>query len=101
MTIKEEPFITISANPLRYVSLRHPYVIVGRDNCPFCEKAKKLLEKKDFGYAYVNLTYWPEEAERLKREGFKSIPQIWYKGSLVTGVDAPGGYAALVEVLGE
>jgi len=32
------------------------YLVVGRQNCPFCEKAKLLLESKNLDYLYVDVT---------------------------------------------
>lgn len=29
------------------------FIVYGRENCPYCVKAKNLLESKDLRYAYV------------------------------------------------
>lgn len=32
------------------------YLVIGRDNCPYCEKAKRLLESRNKEYIYVDIT---------------------------------------------
>lgn len=32
------------------------YYVIGKDNCPWCEKAKKELEKDNTAYVYKNLS---------------------------------------------
>jgi len=32
------------------------YLVIGRKNCPFCDKAKELLDSKVIDYVYVDIT---------------------------------------------
>ncbi len=72
----------------RYVSDRgHAFVIVGRDNCPWCDKVKELLDKVYCTYAYVNLTNHPEERARLVEAGINTVPQVYHHGSRIGGYE--------------
>lgn len=63
------------------------YQVIGRDSCPYCIAAKKLLDSKGIEYS------WFDEKSTsyriIKSEG-KTVPQIWDdKG------DRIGGYTDL------
>jgi thioredoxin reductase (NADPH) len=32
------------------------YLVIGRQNCPYCDKAKDLLDSKGLEYVYVDMT---------------------------------------------
>ena len=32
------------------------YLVIGKKNCPYCDKAKALLERYDDPYVYVDIT---------------------------------------------
>jgi len=63
-------------------------LIYSTSNCPFCVRAKKLLESK--GVAYTELRI-DENAELLlemeARTGKRSVPQIFINNELVGGFD--------------
>ena len=56
-------------------------------NCPFCVKAKKLLDKKDIYYDEINVQEQPEKMEEMLKysSGRKSFPQIFILGTHVGG----------------
>ncbi|MBF0422726.1 MAG: glutaredoxin 3 [Magnetococcales bacterium] len=57
--------------------------------CPYCVRAKQLLEKKKVSYREFNLTKNPElRDEMLQRaNGKKTVPQIFINGQHVGGCD--------------
>jgi glutaredoxin len=65
------------------------YIVLGRENCPFCDKAKELLESKDLPYLYVDITEPGFEQWRgwIKANGMTTVPQVFEL--------LPGGYENL------
>ena len=76
------------------------YIIYGKDNCSYCDRAKHLLEIYNLDYKYLRMSedYTREELLELAPEA-KSMPQIWnhVKGRTVH----IGGYNELVKYLDE
>lgn len=54
------------------------YIVYGKTNCPFCEKAKTLLtiKKEQFDYLVLDKDYTREELLELAPDA-KTVPQIW------------------------
>ena len=58
--------------------------------CPFCVRAKQLLNQKGIEFEEINLDGKDDELEALrKRTNFKTIPQIFINGNMI------GGYSDL------
>ena len=58
--------------------------------CPFCVRAKRLLEEKGAHFEEINLEDKPDELKSLKdRTGLRTVPQIFIDGQLI------GGYSEL------
>lgn len=57
--------------------------------CPYCVKAKKLLDKKGVGYEEVNVEGDDEMRATLveRTGGRRTVPQIFIDGELVGGCD--------------
>ena len=72
--------------------------IYGKENCPYCVKAKALLEQNDIEYEYVDIV-----ATNLGKDGLSNIckkeiftvPQIFLNGEHV------GGYTELLDKLSQ
>lgn len=64
--------------------------IYTKNNCPFCDQAKKLLESKGKMYIAVNIEENNSEREFLVNQGLRSVPQIFNDGVLL-----PGGFQGL------
>jgi glutaredoxin len=64
--------------------------IYSKNNCPFCDRAKALLESKGITYNSINIEEQPEHRETLVDLGLRSVPQIFKDGVLL-----PGGYQGL------
>ena len=55
-------------------------------HCPFCDRAKELLDRKGMTYQVIDLTSDPDELNKLKeRTGMRTIPQIFIGDELIGG----------------
>jgi len=52
------------------------YTLYSADNCMQCNFTKKLLDDRGIKYEPINIDEQPEAREKLKREGFMSIPVL-------------------------
>jgi len=64
--------------------------VYSKNNCPFCDRAKGLLESKGVAYEVINIEENPNAREFLVGQGLRSVPQIFYGENLL-----PGGYQGL------
>ncbi len=64
--------------------------IYSKNNCPFCDRAKQLLESKGVSYTEVNIEREPEARQLLVDKGLRSVPQIFHGYELI-----PGGFDGL------
>jgi glutaredoxin 3 len=57
--------------------------------CPYCSRAKALLEKKGQTYNEIDVSYDAAKREEMtqKAGGVRSVPQIWINGTHVGGSD--------------
>jgi len=72
------------------------FIIITRDNCDWCVKAKDLLTKKGYKYAERNVAdplFGNEYKKKLKDNGLTTVPQVWHNDVYV------GGYTQLKEYL--
>lgn len=56
-----------------------------KNNCPFCDQAKALLDSKGVTYNTVNLETQPDAREFLVDQGLRSVPQIFNGTTLLQG----------------
>ena len=56
-----------------------------KDNCPFCDRAKALLESKGVEYTAINVGQQTEAREFLVDQGLRSVPQIFNGTTLIQG----------------
>ena len=59
--------------------------VYSKNNCPFCDRAKALLENKGVDYRVVNIEDEPDAREFLVDQGLRSVPQIFNDGVLLAG----------------
>ena len=64
--------------------------VYSKNNCPFCVRAKALLESKGVEYTEVNIENDPESRQMLLDKGLRSVPQIFHGYELI-----PGGFNGL------
>ena len=56
--------------------------------CPFCFKAKKLLNKLDIPFDEISVGFNPKlRKEMAAKAGKTSVPQIWFGDSHIGGCD--------------
>lgn len=75
------------------MKLTRNIVIYGRQDCIYCDKAKKYLDDLNAEYQYIDITFWPKpERETLKTKyNVKTVPVILVDGKCI------GGYNDLVQ----
>lgn len=56
-----------------------------KDQCPFCDQAKALLESKGVAFHTVNIQTDPDSREFLLDQGLRSVPQIFNGTTLIQG----------------
>jgi len=66
--------------------------IYSKNNCPFCVRAKQLLESKGVPFTEVNIENDEESRQMLLDKGLRSVPQIFYGYELI-----PGGFNGLAK----
>ena len=64
--------------------------VYSKNNCPFCDRAKALLESKEIPFTVIKMEDEPNAREFLMEQGLRSVPQIFKDGVLL-----PGGYQGL------
>lgn len=63
-------------------------VVYIKDYCPYCSKAKALLNKKKVPFREVDLENDPQRAEELfAKTGFRTVPQIFIGSDCIGGCD--------------
>ena len=71
--------------------------VYSKTNCPFCDQAKALLERKGIEHRIVKIDENPEARDFLLAQGFKSVPQIFTESELFV----EGGYQGLSKLTDE
>jgi glutaredoxin 3 len=63
--------------------------IYSSDRCPYCVKAKALLERKGASFEEIDVTNDDEARRRLveKANGMRTVPQIFINDSHIGGCD--------------
>jgi glutaredoxin 3 len=65
-------------------------IVWSKDNCPYCVKAKSMLDGKGICYEERNISTGPWTREQLLEAApnAERVPQIILYGSLIGGCDA-------------
>ncbi len=68
--------------------------VYSMQNCPYCVKAKALLDQRGVAYNVEMIDEWADDKwdEFVKKSGMKTVPQIYVDEKLI------GGYTQLAEV---
>jgi glutaredoxin 3 len=79
-------------------------VVYSTDWCPFCTRARGLLERKGAKFEVIDIDERPEaRAEMMARSGRRTVPQIFIGDTHVGGcddlyaLDAAGGLDPLLK----
>lgn len=64
-------------------------VVYSSDHCPYCVKAKSLLERKGVEFEEINVTNDDQARQALveKAGGLRTVPQIFINETHVGGCD--------------
>lgn len=70
-------------------------VVYTTDRCPFCIRAKRLLDSKGLSYEEINLGRDPDgRAQLVGKTGMMTFPQILIDGTLIGGYEETAAAAA-------
>lgn len=62
--------------------------IYTKDHCPYCHRAKDLLESKNVPFVEYDVTDDPaKEQEMRRRSGRQTVPEIFIDDTLIGGCD--------------
>ncbi|MBE0493834.1 MAG: glutaredoxin 3 [Thiomicrospira sp.] len=63
-------------------------IVYANQSCPFCIRARKLLDVKGLEYELIDVTSSPGRWVQMEeRSGRNTIPQVFVKGQHVGGYD--------------
>lgn len=87
--------MTTTADELREVIENNAVVVFSKTTCPYCVKAKQLLQEK--GIEYHEVIANREQLNELETmTGQGSVPNIWIKGTFIGGCnDGPEDWMGL------
>jgi glutaredoxin len=66
--------------------------LYSKSQCPYCVRAKQLLESRGVPFTEVNIEKDPESRQMLVDKGLRSVPQIFHGYELI-----PGGFDGLAK----
>ncbi|MBT8131230.1 MAG: glutaredoxin 3 [Gammaproteobacteria bacterium] len=63
-------------------------LVYGTARCPYCIRARRLLEKKGVAYEDIRLEEQPDKREEMEqRSQRRTVPQIFIDGTHIGGSD--------------
>jgi glutaredoxin 3 len=68
--------------------------VYSKKNCPFCDKAKHLLNTKGVAYEEVNIEHDELAREFLRESGHRTVPQLYIGDQLFV----EGGFTGLAKL---
>lgn len=71
--------------------------VYSKNHCPFCDKAKALLELKGVPFEVIKIDEDAEARDFVLGEGHRSVPQIYKDGKLFV----EGGFQGLQKLSDE
>jgi glutaredoxin 3 len=73
------------------------FYIITKPNCPQCDRAKLMLDKKGKFYQAFSYDTHSMIAKLMLAAGMTTVPQIWEDKTLIGGADDLGRYLTSVE----
>jgi glutaredoxin len=67
--------------------------VYSKPNCPYCDRTKIWLENNDLPYQTINVFEDTTALEFIKSQGHKTVPQIYFNGTILV----EGGYTGLIK----
>lgn len=68
--------------------------VYSKANCPFCDKAKALLNQKGIMFEEIKIDVDQTAREFIMSAGHRTVPQIYHNGQ----VFVEGGYTGLAKL---
>jgi len=63
-------------------------VVYSSDYCPYCIRAKQLLNSKNIAFKEINVDGEPEIRQQMtEKSGRRTVPQIFINGAAIGGCD--------------
>lgn len=63
-------------------------IIYSTESCPYCIRAKALLNKKNVAFTDIRVDLHPElREEMIAKSGRRTVPQIFINGQAIGGCD--------------
>lgn len=63
-------------------------IVYSKNYCPFCDRAKNLLNRKGAAFEERNIDGNAEELKKLmEKTGMRTLPQIFINDNLIGGFD--------------
>jgi glutaredoxin 3 len=64
-------------------------LIYSKATCPFCRRAKALLDEQGVGYEEIDINVLPEKRAEMinKSNGRTTVPQIFFNNQHIGGFD--------------
>lgn len=63
-------------------------IIYSTEYCPYCTKAKDLLNSKNISYTDIRVDLHPQlREEMILKSGRRTVPQIFINGQAIGGCD--------------
>ncbi|OZG71783.1 glutaredoxin 3 [Hahella sp. CCB-MM4] len=70
------------------MSQNKPVTIYTTQFCPYCIRAKRLLESKEVGFDEIKVDFdAAKRGEMTERSGRRTVPQIWIGDQHIGGCD--------------
>ncbi|KAL0265922.1 UNVERIFIED_CONTAM: hypothetical protein PYX00_011639 [Menopon gallinae] len=83
-----------------WVVKMHSNVVIGKENCGFCEKAVRLLDRNQVQYKYIDWSECRELVEKIKREqNHTTFPKVFLDGKAAQSLQGLGTCGRLCETL--
>ena len=68
------------------------YMVIGSDNCPWCDKVLRLLENYGKSVSYFSISDYPQFKVMLKKLGLATVPQVFKEDDLIGGYEDTKAY---------
>ncbi|MGV6807913.1 MAG: GrxA family glutaredoxin [bacterium] len=71
------------------------YTIFGHEQCPYCHRARQVLDQKNLAYRYVDIhkeNVSPADLEKTIGKPVRTVPQIFHGEQYVGGYTELMGY---------
>lgn len=63
-------------------------IIYSKENCPYCDWAKQLLDSKKISYQEIRIDLDPDKRAEMERlSGRRTVPQIFINDKSIGGFD--------------